>query len=139
MRGILLANDCGIGKTNTMLASIWMYATDVDQTHAAGKQSRALPSLILEPASVLLQQVRSHDKFWGRNLKAYLFYGTATQCKDMGEGTTFLTESDSQELMDDLMKRSWTDPDVSTNLTRNISSYPICLKTTNIYNRLRRL
>lgn len=81
LRSIILANECGTGKTITYLLGIIALNRRLRDMQAKGKNVRFGAILVIVPANVLPQAfAEAHERF-GSSLRLYSFYGSANTCK----------------------------------------------------------
>lgn len=73
----LLANDVGVGKTITYLASIIMRVRRMAEAQSTGQQSCVFrPTLVMLPMPLIRQVFSECTRYFGRFISAYVYYGS---------------------------------------------------------------
>ncbi|OOQ89168.1 hypothetical protein PEBR_10898 [Penicillium brasilianum] len=80
IHGGILADACGLGKTLSALCLVYFAAMKLQAE--ADERTKFRPTLIVVPASVLLQWVDQIDGFFKHKLKVMIFWGSSEHTSD---------------------------------------------------------
>jgi SNF2 family DNA or RNA helicase len=118
LRGGLLTDACGLGKTLTALTLIWL-ANEQRQLEAEAVRDTFAPSLILVPNALVDTWVTEIERHFGDALRLILFFGQSTRT-----GAGRRKEQTISKLADLKSKLAGLNPkDPKTGVTVIISSY----------------
>jgi len=99
IRGGILANDCGLGKTNTYLATIYMDVRDLKTRHERGEEGLTFhPTMIVMPSHLIPQVFDEIATNFKGLLVPHLYYGTLKGSSDPFQ---------QRALLDSVQWRAW--------------------------------
>ncbi|RYC56540.1 hypothetical protein CHU98_g9667 [Xylaria longipes] len=116
IKGCLLANDGGTGKTVTAFLLYWMFYLHCRQRLDDGYATDdCFPTLMLVPANIIDQVYREHVKFMTGKTKIYVIYGSSRDYqRDPARAAVTLDYDDYENHMEEWMSpEGRSDPELA--------------------------
>ncbi|KAI0120581.1 hypothetical protein BJ170DRAFT_600523 [Xylariales sp. AK1849] len=123
LRGSLLANEVGTGKTITAIALMILDYNEICRKSDAGEPFEARPSLMVVPASLVGQTFSEVTKYFGGIIELKCCYGSPSEFKGLRAACT-LTANQWDMEMEYSMNRKVIETKPKNALRLYLTSYP---------------
>jgi hypothetical protein len=94
IRGGILAAECGMGKTNTYLAAVYIDVRRQEEEAKQGARKEFFPNIIIVPSHLVHQVFQECSTNFKGLLEAWVYYSTSDRTRDKAQASRVISRED---------------------------------------------